>query len=89
MSGVDEHVEHCRLVAVGLDLDSMMAAVHAELLEGAVEAVDDANEVAVDVDLRVPRLDLQANGAFRFCRGSRILRTGRVRRVIAGEPPAP
>ena len=38
----------------------MAAAVEPELLERAVVAVDDADEVAVDVDLRLLRLDLQA-----------------------------
>src|SRR5688572_28503759 len=55
----DQHVERDGFVAGGLDFDPVSAGVDPELLEDAVEVVDHAHEVAVDVDLGVARLDLQ------------------------------
>jgi hypothetical protein len=46
-------------MTIGLDLDSMAAGVDSELLEHAIEFIDDAHEVAIHVDLRFARLDLQ------------------------------
>src|SRR5262245_14540867 len=57
--GRDEHVELGRLVAVGAELDLVAPAVQRQLLERAVELVHEADVIAVDVDLRVARLDLQ------------------------------
>src|SRR6266508_3251251 len=56
---IDQHVELGRLEPVRLDLDLVAAGVQRELLERAVELIDVAHEVAVDVDLRGARLDLQ------------------------------
>ena len=53
-----------RLVARRAHFDAMRAGVDVQLLEDAVEVVDDADVVAVHVDLGVARLDLQAKGAF-------------------------
>ena len=48
-----------RAVAVEKQLDLVLAGRHAEPLERAVEVVDDAGVVAVDVDLGFFRLDLE------------------------------
>ena len=42
----------------------MRAGVDAELLEGAIEAIDISDEIAVDVDLSLTRLDLELQRAF-------------------------
>src|SRR4029453_4247712 len=55
----DQDVERDRLMTIGLDLDPRATGVDSELLEHAVEFIDDAHEVAIHVDLRFARLDLQ------------------------------
>src|SRR6476620_8484010 len=60
----DQNVELQRFVALRLELDLVRAGVDAELLEGAIEAIDISDEIAVDVDLSLTRLDLELQRAF-------------------------
>src|SRR4026208_2117126 len=55
----DHHLEGERLVAHCPNLDAVRSRIEVQALEDAVEIVDDADVVAVDVDFGVARLDLQ------------------------------
>ena len=55
-----------RLVALGLDLDPVAASLEVEVLERAIEVVDDTHVIAVHVHLGVLGLDLQAQAALRI-----------------------
>ena len=59
----DEHFELEWLVTISADFDAVATGFEAELLEQAVEAVDHADEVAVDIDLGVTRFELQPERA--------------------------
>ena len=60
----DAYLDGQRLVAGGADLDAVRPRLDFQRLEDAVEIVDESREVAVDVDLRFLRLDLQPQRAF-------------------------
>src|SRR5580765_1297874 len=55
----DAHIELEALVPRRANHDPMGTGIDVQLLEDPVEVVDDADEVAVDVDLGLARLDLQ------------------------------
>src|SRR5258706_79109 len=59
----------------------MRARVEMQALEDAVEIVDHADVIAVDVDFAFPRLDLQAQRAFVVARVGAALRIARVTAV--------
>ena len=46
-------------IALGLQLDAVWPGINDQALESAVEAVDHADVIAIDVNLRVGRLDLE------------------------------
>ena len=79
--------EHDRLrdqpMAVEVQLDDVIARRQPEPLRHPVEVVNDADAVTVDVDLGIPRCDLDAGGAF----VDHVAVRGR--RVEAGISPAP
>src|SRR6185436_15925400 len=62
--GRDAHFERERLVARRAHFNPMRSGVEVQTLEDAVEVVDLAGVIAVDVDLRIARLYLQAQRAF-------------------------
>ena len=62
-AGQDADVDFERLEAWRDDLDLVFAVFERQRLEHAVEVVDVAREVSIDVHFRVTRLDLQAQFA--------------------------
>ena len=79
---VDHHVDRQVVVLRQADFQMVRSRFEAEPLEDAVEVVHDADVVAVHVDRRLFRLDLQAHGARAIVtRGA-----GRVVRRIPAEP---
>src|SRR5712692_1906232 len=60
----DSHIERERLVTRRAHFDAVRAGIKMQALEDAVEIVDDADVVAVDVHLAFLRLDLQAQRPF-------------------------
>ena len=60
---VDVDVEDLRLEAGRFDFDLVRSDVERQTLKDAVEVVDDARVVAVDIDGRVTRPDLETNVA--------------------------
>src|SRR5262249_54941222 len=79
----DANLEGERLVSRRADLDAVRPAFDVQLLEDAVEVVDHADVVAIDVDLGLPRLDLQAK---RSCVRERAGAVDGLRIVVAAEP---
>src|SRR5262245_25454895 len=64
MIGRDADVEGQRLVALRAHFDPVRAGFDVQPLERAVELIDDADEIAVDIHFRFAWLDLQAQRAF-------------------------
>src|SRR6266705_6926051 len=87
----DAHFERQCLVSRRAHFDAMRTRVEVQTLKDPVEVVDDADEVSVDVNLCVARLQLQTKRSFVVVRGARLWRrrvTAVPRVVIAAVVPA-
>src|ERR1700730_10192056 len=76
----DAHVERQRLEPRRADFDPVRTRLDVQPLEDAVEVVDDADVVAVDVHFCLARLDLQAQRSLIAVRTARLWRR-RIRAV--------
>src|SRR6266849_5730660 len=80
--GRDRDVERHRLVSVCAHFDVMRSAVKTELLKQAVEVIDDADQVAIDVDLRLLRRDFQPDRSRTVVGGPCSIAGVRVPRIV-------
>src|SRR5207302_17318 len=81
-------IERDRLVPLRADLDPVRPGLEIQVLEHAVEVVDDAHVVTVGVDLGVRRRIDDANAAIR-APGQRGVVAGRRQRIAVARIPIP
>src|SRR5712692_1714399 len=86
LAGLDPHVKAERLVTWRADFDPMRPCLDMQLLEDAVEVVDDADVIPVDVDRRLFWFDLEPESSFVLWRGVvlRVVPSSTVPRIVEG-----